>query len=81
MAKNPLTTDKVRASRDGHEYHEAWTARKALQLLLPIDNFIGIAVEGLSPADHSIAASESVEVADLVLYYGGNATFKGAVFR
>jgi len=27
--------DKVRASRDGHEFHEAWTARKATQLLWP----------------------------------------------
>ena len=28
--------DSVRASREGHEFHEAWTARKALQLLLPL---------------------------------------------
>jgi hypothetical protein len=27
--------DKVRASRDGHAYHEAWAARSALELLPP----------------------------------------------
>ena len=49
--------DSVRASREGHEFHEAWTARKALQLLLPTDNLVGIAVEGLSPADQAAAVS------------------------
>lgn len=78
MAKNQTSIDSVRASRDGHEFHEAWAARKALQLLLPTDNLIGIAVEGLSPADHSKAASETVEIADIVLYYGKRPTFKGA---
>ena len=72
------TIDKVRASRDGHEFHEVWTARKALQILLPTDNLIGIAVEGLHPADQATAASETVEIADIVLYYGKRATFKGA---
>ena len=78
MAKNPTSIDSIRASRDGHEFHEAWTARKALQLLLPTDNLIGIAVEGLSPVDDSKAASESVEIADIVLYYGRRPTFEGA---
>jgi len=31
--KKRRSIDKVRASREGHEYHEAWTARKAMQLL------------------------------------------------
>jgi hypothetical protein len=52
MTKNQTPIDSVRASRDGHEFHEAWTARKALQLLLPTDNLVGIAVEGLHPADY-----------------------------
>ena len=72
------SVDTVRASRDGHEFHEAWTARKALQLLLPTDNLVGIAVEGLHPEDHTRAASETVEIADIVLYYGKRATFRGA---
>jgi hypothetical protein len=78
MVKNLKPIDSVRASREGHEFHEAWTARKALQLLLPTDNLVGIAVEGLSPADQAAAASETVEIADIALYYGKNPTFEGA---
>jgi len=70
--------DKVRASRDGHEFHEAWAARKALQLVMPIDGLVGIAVEGLAPADQAGASVETVEIADLVLYYGKRPTFDGA---
>lgn len=73
--KKQNNIDKVRPSRDGHEYHEAWTARKALQLLLPKDNLIGIAVEGLQTEEQSFAAPETNEIADIVLYYGKNCTF------
>ena len=70
--------DKVRASRDGHEYHEVWTARLALRLILPTEDMIAIAVEGLKPSDHDKAASATVEVADLVIYHGDRAGFEGA---
>jgi len=70
--------DKVRASRDGHEFHEAWAARKALQLVMPTDELVGIAVEGLAPADQARASAETVEIADLVLYYGKGPTFSEA---
>ena len=70
--------DKVRASRDGHEFHEAWTARKATQLLWPDSDLTAIAVEGLSPADQAGASAATVEVADLTFYYGGNPTFEDA---
>jgi hypothetical protein len=70
MSKPSRSVDTVRASRDGHEFHEAWTARKAMQLLLPYENLVGIAVEGLEPADQALAASETVEIADITLYYG-----------
>ena len=76
MTKKEIS--KVRASREGHEFHEAWTARKALQLLLPTDNLVGIAVEGLHPVDQAAAASETVEISDIFLYYGRRSTFKGA---
>ena len=79
MAKNQTSSiNSVRASRDGHEYHEAWTARKALQLLLPTDNFVGLAVEGLSPADQAGAISATVEIADTTLYYGKSTKFEKA---
>lgn len=70
--------DKVRASRDGHEYHEVWTARKALQLLWPYTDLVAIAVEGLSPADQASASAQTIEIADIVLYYGGRPTFETA---
>ena len=70
MAKRAKAVDKVRASRDGHEYHEIWTARRAMQLLLPSNPLQAIAVEGLSPRDQSKATSKTVEIADLTLYYG-----------
>src|ERR1700744_374250 len=63
--------DKVRASRDGHEYHEVWTARRAMQLLWPESDLAAIAVEGFSPADQNQASTEASEIADIVLYYGG----------
>jgi hypothetical protein len=70
--------DKVRASRDGHEFHEAWTARKATQLLWPDAELTAIAVEGPSPADKAGASAATVEVADLTFYYGGRPNFKEA---
>lgn len=63
--------DKVRASRDGHEYHEIWVARKSLELLNPKSELMSIAVEGLSPIDQSGATNEEIEIADVVLYFGG----------
>jgi hypothetical protein len=45
---------------------------------MPTDGLVGIAVEGLSSADNQTAASESVEIADLTLYYGRFHTFDDA---
>lgn len=70
--------DKVRASRDGHEFHEAWAARRALQLIMPKDGLVGIAVEGLHPGDQKGLSRETVDVADLVLYYGEHPNFAQA---
>lgn len=79
MAKkkaNPIS--RTRASRDGHEFHEAWAARKALQLVFPPDDLVGIAVEGLAPEDEKTAAAASIEVADLVLFHGKRPSFDQA---
>ena len=70
--------DKVRASRDGHEFHEAWTARKATQLLWPDSDLTAIAVEGPSPSDQAGASAATVEIADLTFYYGGPPNFADA---
>src|ERR1035441_6379270 len=77
MRKKASSVDKVRASRDGHEYHEAWTARRALELLKPDSTLKAIAVEGLSPVDQRKASAETVEIADLTLY-NGHPTFDEA---
>ena len=70
--------DTVRASREGHQFHEAWTARKAMQLLVPTNGLVGIAVEGLSEEDQHRASAGTVEIADLTVYYGRHATFSDA---
>ena len=75
MAKARKKTDSTRASHDGHEFHKAWVARKAMQLLLPAGDLAGMAVEGLSPSDQENASSETVCVADLTLYYGEHPSF------
>ncbi|MEP1706263.1 MAG: NACHT domain-containing protein [Marinobacter sp.] len=49
-----------------------------MQLLLPRDGLIGIAVEGLSEKDESHASQEAADVADLTLYYGRDAYFEAA---
>lgn len=77
MGRRPKV-DKDRASRDGHEFHEAWVARKATQLLWPESDLTAIAVEGLSPADQAGASAATVEIADLTFYFGGKPTFKNA---
>ena len=68
--------DTTRASRDGHEFHEAWTARKALQLFWPDSDLAGISVEGLSPDDQASASKAAVEIADISLYFGAVASFE-----
>ena len=71
MARRKKPIDKVRASRDGHEYHETWVARKSLQLLNPESELTAIAIEGLSPVDQKSATSKETEIADVTLYYEG----------
>ena len=56
--------DTVRASRDGHEFHEAWVARKCLGLLLPGAELVGIAVEGFANEDQRGVSNEGNEIAD-----------------
>jgi len=70
--------DKVRASRDGHEFHEAWVASQALCLLLGDQGLVGIAVEGLTVEDENVLGKDAAEVADVVMYYGDGASFDSA---
>ncbi|MEQ7892608.1 NACHT domain-containing protein [Xanthomonas arboricola] len=74
---NPVV-EPVRASRDGHEFHEAWVARKCLGLLLPGAELVGIAVEGFANEDQRGVSKEGNEIADAVLYFGGGANLQQA---
>jgi hypothetical protein len=71
-----IVIDTVRASRDGHQYHEAWVARRALALLLPQDGLCAIAVEGLSEEDSEAASAPAIEVADATFYFGGGSSLE-----
>ncbi|MBC7395552.1 MAG: NACHT domain-containing protein [Variovorax sp.] len=78
---NPRTRpalDTVRASRDGHEFHEAWVARKCLGLFLPGAELVGIAVEGFANEDQRGVSNAGNEIADAVLYFGGRANLQHA---
>ena len=62
--------DKVRASKAGHAFHEAWAARSALELLLPKTELVSITLEGFDEVDEADLGTGAVEIADLVRYYG-----------
>src|SRR6266446_5413319 len=66
----PAHIDKVRASREGHTYHDTWTARVALELLVPTTSLTAVAVEGFSTEDAPIVSAPATEIADLVRYRG-----------
>ena len=67
----PIAIDKVRASKAGHAYHEAWAARTALELLLPSTDLTAITLEGFDELDEQALGTGAVEIADLVRYHGG----------
>lgn len=66
-----LAIDKTRASKAGHAYHEAWAARSALELLMPLADLAAITLEGFDEADESDLGTGATEIADMVRYYGG----------
>lgn len=41
-----IEIDKVRESKAGHAFHEAWAARTALELLPPSTDLVAICVKG-----------------------------------
>ena len=71
-----IPIDKVRASKDGHQFHEAWVARCALGLLLSRNELYAIAVEGLAEEDEEELSDATVEIADATFYYGIGASFE-----
>jgi len=66
------------ASREGHEYHVAWAAKVALQLIHPNSALTAIAIEGFNVENAKHLSDEAMDIADLVQYYGGK-TFASAI--
>jgi len=69
-AEGGILIDKVRASKAGHQFHEAWAARSALELLLPNTDLVSITLEGFDERDEADLGTGAVEIADLVRYFG-----------
>lgn len=67
-----IKIDKVRASKAGHAFHEAWAARSALELLLPHTELVAITLEGFDEHDEAELGTGAVEIADLVRYFGAS---------
>ncbi|HCE6431202.1 TPA: hypothetical protein NHO58_006323 [Pseudomonas aeruginosa] len=67
---SPVEIDKVRASKAGHAFHEAWAARTALELLPPSADLTAITLEGFDQRDEQSLGTGAVEIADLVRYHG-----------
>ena len=67
-----LTTDpdKVRASRDGDQFHYHWAARHCLSLLPGVSDLVAISIEGASDAEGPGSVNEGDELIDVGLYYG-----------
>ncbi|MFD7411635.1 hypothetical protein [Kitasatospora purpeofusca] len=61
-------TDRLRASRDGDQFHYHWGARQALKLLSPDTDLTAIVVEGVSPDDTE--GHDGEDVIDIAEYYG-----------
>lgn len=64
-------TNSARFSNDGDDFHILWTARRALRLLDPTSNLVGVSVEGVSEREtdgKELAAG--LLVVDTAEYYG-----------
>ena len=67
------TTDLVRSSRDGDQFHYLWASRRALLLLDPKSNLHTITIEGPSKAELPDGYLEDgEEIIDVGEYYGSN---------
>jgi hypothetical protein len=73
-----MRIDPIGASKDGHQFHEAWLARRSLELIFSRDGLCGITVEGLSKDIEDGAPTEAIEIADATFFYGKQPTFAKA---
>jgi hypothetical protein len=71
------STDLVRSSRDGDQFHYYWAARQCLKMLLPSSGLAAVSIEGSSPEDPMAADGQrpgddptGEYVVDIAEYYG-----------
>ena len=79
------STDLVRSSRDGDQFHYYWAARQCLKLLLPGSGLAAVSIEGSSPEDAMAANGQKPGddptgeyVVDIAEYYGDAAPDKAS---
>ncbi|MDE0567344.1 hypothetical protein ON072_12400, partial [Shewanella sp. K8] len=65
------STDLVRASRDGDQFHYLWAARQCLKLLPGAEGLTAITIEGASKIESdSGSVTEGEEIIDVGFYFG-----------
>ena len=70
---------KVRASRDGDQFHYLWATRRCLQLLPPRSELVAVVIEGASVSeDQPDAAVNAGEAVIDVAEYDGSQDFRSA---
>lgn len=64
------SSDTVRASRDGDQFHYHWAARHCLSLLPGASDLVAISIEGASAAEGPGSTNEGDELIDVGFYFG-----------
>lgn len=81
------STDLVRSSRDGDQFHYYWAARQCLKLLLPGSGLAAVSIEGSAPEDPGAVGEQAADedddptgeyVVDIAEYYGDVAPDKAS---
>lgn len=77
------TTNLVRPSRDGDQFHYLWAARRCLNLLSADSNLVAVSIEGPSPVEQAdgetLDAGE--ELIDIAEYFGSEDIAKASLVR
>ncbi len=76
------STNLVRPSRDGDQFHYLWAARRCLKLLLNGD-LVAVSIEGISLREHPEKAqiTEGEELIDVAEYFGSEDLSKAKLVR
>lgn len=74
---------KVRASRDGDQFHYLWAARRCLQLLPPRSDLVAVVIEGASVVEDepNTAVHTGEAVIDVAEYYGSEDFSRATTIR